>query len=250
VSGTLLAAGGTVEVFALPVFRRFVRIAALASGLFLGTPTLAAAAPAAASANYTVKSGDTLSGIASRFGVSLKSLLQANAMTAKAVIRPGQVLKVPTDAAAALSPTGNLPTDINTAEKRALIPLFRASAKEAGVSVDLLMALAYTESRWTQGARSTDRAVGVGQLLPSTSRYISGSIMHEPGLDPRNLQDNLRMTSHYLRYLITAFPGNGEQALAAYFEGETSVRQSGPSRSGLQYARKILTRRVMFLNPA
>ncbi len=247
---TLLAAGGSVEVFALPLFRRLIRVAALASGLFLGTPTLAAAAPAAASANYTVKSGDTLSGIASRFGVSLRSLLQANTITAKSVIRPGQVLKVPTDVVAPSSPTGVLPSDINTAEKRALIPLFRASAKEAGVSVDLLMALAYTESRWTQGARSADRAVGVGQLLPRTSRYISGSIMDEPGLDPRNLRDNLRMTAHYLRYLIVAFPGNGEQALAAYFEGESSVRRSGPSRSGRQYARKILTRRVMFLNAA
>jgi LysM repeat protein len=234
----------------LPVFRRFVRIAALASGLLLGTPTLAAAAPAAATSNYTVKSGDTLMGIASRFGVSLKSLLQANALTAKTVIRPGQVLKVPTDVAVPLAATGELPADINTAEKRALIPLFRASAKEAGVSIDLLMSLAYSESRWSQGARSVDRAVGVGQLVPRTSRYISTSIMHEPGLDPRNLQDNLRMTAHYLRYLITAFPGNGEQALAAYFEGEMLVSRSGASRSGLQYARKILTRRVMFLNAA
>jgi N-acetylmuramoyl-L-alanine amidase len=234
----------------LPVFRRFVRIAALVSGLFLITPTVAAAAPAATSSSYAVKSGDTLSGIASRFGVSLTRLLQANAMTAKTVIRPGQVLKVPTDVAAPLSATGQLPSDINTAEKRALIPLFRASAKEAGVSVDLLMSLAYTESRWTQGARSADRAVGVGQLLPSTSRYISGSIMRESGLDPHILRDNLRMTAHYLRYLIVTFPGNGERALAAYFEGETFVRRSGPSRSGLQYARKILTRRVMFLNAA
>jgi LysM repeat protein len=250
VGDTLLAAGGTVEVFALPVFCRSVRIAALASGLFLATPTLAVASPAAALSNYTVKAGDTLSGVASRFGVSLNSLLNANGMTTKTVIRPGQVLKVPTDVAAPLSPTGELPADINTAEKRALVPLFQAAANEAGVSADLLMALAYTESRWSQGARSADRAVGVGQLLPRTARYISGSIMREPGLNPSKLQDNLRMTAHYLRYLIRAFPGNGEHALAAYFEGESLVRRYGASRSGLQYARKILTRRVMFSNVA
>jgi N-acetylmuramoyl-L-alanine amidase len=250
VAGTLLAAGGTVEVFVLPVFRRFVRVAALTGGLILGAPTMVSAAPVTAGSTYTVKSGDTLSGIAARVGVALKSLLDANSFTLKTVIHPGQVLKVPLDVAAPLSPTGELPSDINTVEKRALIPLFRASAKEAGVSVDLLMALAYTESRWSQGARSADRAVGVGQLLPRTARYISDSIMHEPGLDARNLQDNVRMTAHYLRYLISAFPGNGERALAAYFEGESLVKRSGPTRSGLQYARKILTRRVMFLKAA
>jgi N-acetylmuramoyl-L-alanine amidase len=234
----------------LPVFCRSVRSAVLASGLLLASPTLVAAAPAAGVSNYTVKAGDTLSGVASRVGVSLQSLLRANALTMKTVIHPGQVLKVPVDVAAPLSPTGELPADINTAEKRALVPLFRAAANEAGVSADLLMALAYTESRWSQGARSPDRAVGVGQLLPRTAKYISGSIMREPGLDPSNLRDNLRMTAHYLRYLIKSFPGNGEHALAAYFEGETLVRRSGASRSGLQYARKILTRRAMFSNAA
>jgi N-acetylmuramoyl-L-alanine amidase len=247
VGDTLLAAGGAVEVFALPVFSRSVRIAALACGLVLGMPALADAAPSASS--YVVKSGDTLSGIAQRRGISLKSLLEANKLTAKTIIRPGQVLKIPVDAAPAV-PSGQLPDDINTAEKRALIPVFRAAANEAGVSADLLMALAYTESRWSQGARSPDRAVGVGQLLPRTARFISGDIMNDSTLDPSKLRDNVRMTAHYLRYLITSFPGNGEMALAAYFEGESQVRRSGASRSGLQYARKILTRRVMFLKAA
>ena len=147
-------------------------------------------------------------------------------------------------------PTGTLPADINTAEKRALIPLFRAAATEAGVPADLLMALVYTESSWSQGARSPDRAVGLGQLLPLTSTFISTSLMHQPGLNPRVLEDNLRMTAHYLRYLVKSFPGNGERALAAYFEGETLVRRAGPSRSGLRYARRILTRRVLFSKAA
>jgi N-acetylmuramoyl-L-alanine amidase len=247
VGDTLPVAGGTVEVFALPVFPRFVRIAAVACGLLLGTPTLAHAAPNPST--YVVKSGDTLSGIAQRQGISLKGLLEANKLTTKAVIRPGQVLKIPGDGAGPVVP-GQLPADINTAPKRALIPVFRAAAKEAGVPTDLLMALAYIESGWSQGARSQDRAVGVGQLLPGTARFISSQIMKEPGLDPSILRDNVRMTAHYLRYLITAFPGNGENALAAYFEGESVVRRSGSSRYGQQYARKILTRRVMFSKAA
>jgi N-acetylmuramoyl-L-alanine amidase len=248
VSDTLLAAGGTVEVFALLVFPRFIGITALTCGLLFGMPTLAYAAPNGS--RYVVKSGDTLSGIAERQGISLKSLLGANTLSERSLIRPGQVLKIPSAPPAPSVPVGLLPADINTADKRALIPVFRAAAKEAGVSADLLMALAYTESRWNQGARSQDRAVGVGQILPGTARYISGSIMKEPGLDSGKVRDNVRMTAHYLRYLITSFPGNGEKALAAYFEGETLVRRSGASRYGLQYARKILIRRVMFSKAA
>ncbi|MFC7446314.1 lytic transglycosylase [Rhodococcus daqingensis] len=43
---------------------------------------------------YTVASGDTLSGIAARFGIPLGALLQANGLTVGSVIHPGQVLDV------------------------------------------------------------------------------------------------------------------------------------------------------------
>jgi len=45
--------------------------------------------------NYTVKSGDSLSKIARLNGVSLQSLMSVNGMTSASIIRPGQVLILP-----------------------------------------------------------------------------------------------------------------------------------------------------------
>lgn len=44
---------------------------------------------------YTVQPGDSLSGIADRFGVNLDSLISANQVTNPAVIQPGSVLTIP-----------------------------------------------------------------------------------------------------------------------------------------------------------
>ena len=44
---------------------------------------------------YTVRSGDTLSGIAAMHGVSLRSLMLANGLTGSSLLRRGQVLKIP-----------------------------------------------------------------------------------------------------------------------------------------------------------
>ena len=44
---------------------------------------------------YTVRSGDTLSAIAARFGTTTRALVQLNGITNAHLIRPGQVLKLP-----------------------------------------------------------------------------------------------------------------------------------------------------------
>ncbi len=222
--------------------------AAVVVGLLAGpTSTGASAAVSALSrTQYVVRRGDTLSGIADRMRVSLQRLQQANGLRNAAIIRPGQILVVPSNSVATAAVRGILPRDLQTAEKRLLLPLFRQTARDAGIATDLLMSLAYTESSWSQAARSADRAVGLGQLLPTTSRWVASSLMGEPTLDARNSGDNLRMTAAYLRYLIQKFPGNGEYALAAYFEGESLVRRAGPSNAGRRYASKILNGRTMF----
>ena len=47
-----------------------------------------------AARRYTVRSGDTLSGIAATFGTTVKAIKAANGLTSN-VIRPGQVLAIP-----------------------------------------------------------------------------------------------------------------------------------------------------------
>jgi LysM repeat protein len=65
-------------------------------------------AGAPAGSGHTVTTGETLSGIAAHYGVSLTSLLAANHLTATSLIVPGQRLALP--AAAASAPTSSAPT--------------------------------------------------------------------------------------------------------------------------------------------
>jgi LysM repeat protein len=59
------------------------------------------------SGTYTVKAGDSLSGIATRHQVKLGALLAANGMTVTSVILPGQTLNLP---AGAVAPSGGNPS--------------------------------------------------------------------------------------------------------------------------------------------
>jgi Peptidase family M23/LysM domain len=69
-------------------------------------------APACPGATYSVVSGDSWSKIASRSGVSMTSLMNANKATTATVIHPGQTLCLPASAAA--TPTTPAPTTPTT----------------------------------------------------------------------------------------------------------------------------------------
>jgi LysM repeat protein len=54
---------------------------------------------------YTVKRGDTITGIARDFDVSVSQLRRWNRLSAKSVVRPGRVLVIRAPETAALAPT-------------------------------------------------------------------------------------------------------------------------------------------------
>jgi LysM repeat protein len=66
----------------------------LSSGTVAAAPAPVAAAPVA-SGKYTIVKGDTVSRIASRFGVSVQSVLTANGLSLSSIIYPGQSLAIP-----------------------------------------------------------------------------------------------------------------------------------------------------------
>lgn len=55
----------------------------------------AVSTPAATGGQYAIRSGDTLSAVAARFGVSTQSILDANGLGWSSIIYPGQVIVIP-----------------------------------------------------------------------------------------------------------------------------------------------------------
>ncbi len=139
-----------------------------------------------------------------------------------------------------------LPDEVRGAAQVALIPVFRAAAAEFGVPADLLMSLAYQESRWRADVVSRAGAIGVGQLLPTTATWVATDLIRQPRLDPRVPNDNIRMSARFLRFLIDLMQGDLVRALAGYFEGPYGVLRVGVSAGGRRYADQVLARRPSF----
>ncbi len=66
-------------------------------------PTLGTGSTGTATIRYAVQSSDTLSAIASRYGVTVNAIVAINPITVSSVLTPGQVLLIPTT----LSGTGS-----------------------------------------------------------------------------------------------------------------------------------------------
>ena len=210
----------------------------------LAAPAAPAPAPARATVRYTVKAGDSFWAIAGRFGITALALARANGLGLTSVVHPGRVLIVPLQLPAGLP--ARLPAALLAQPDRLMLfPLFVAAAKEAKVPADLLMATAYIESGWKQGAVSATGAIGVGQLRPETAAWVAAVLLHRSGLDPTRPADNLRLSARFLRYLLDTMPDTAT-ALAAYYQGPGSVSREGVGATARAYAAKILAARPAF----
>lgn len=142
-------------------------------------------------------------------------------------------------------------------------PLAAPAAAEAGVPLDLLLALVATESSGRSGATSRADACGLTQILPATAREVAASLgSPAPGAaecyDPRT---NLRLGAAYLAWQIRHFAGDEALGLAAYHRGRRDPdrwRAEDPDRPGIEvvrekappvtraYVDRVLERRVWF----
>jgi murein DD-endopeptidase MepM/ murein hydrolase activator NlpD len=135
----------------------------------------ASAEPAKASApgTYTVQSGDTLSAISRKTGVSTAALKQANGMS-DGLIRIGQTLTIPSGAAAAAT--------VASAKPAAIDPVKTASTPPAAKSTPTETLASYTppkKEKIIQAAAEDDAvapdSTGIGKMRwPVRGRVISG----------------------------------------------------------------------------
>ena len=78
-------------------------------------PAPAAPAAPAATTTYTVARGDTISGIAGRFGVTTRAVLAANGLSGSSLIFPGQKIRIPGMTTAALNTPAAAPAPVAAA---------------------------------------------------------------------------------------------------------------------------------------
>ncbi|MDZ7680107.1 MAG: transglycosylase SLT domain-containing protein, partial [Acidimicrobiales bacterium] len=189
---------------------------------------------------YQVRTGDTMTGIAALHAVDIDRLVDHNGLLRTSLLLPGDRIDIP----AGVATPDRTPIPTQSADPEIRSSIDRWSGVH-GVSPDLLAAVLWTESRWQPAATSSAGAVGVGQLLPSTARWVAQDLIGEP-LDPHVLDDNVRITSRLLAWLIADADGDEAAALAAYYQGITSVTRAGWHGDTETYVAQVFEARWAF----
>ena len=196
--------------------------------------TLAALAGGGTAA-YTLRPGDTLSGIAARLGVSLRALADANGITDPDRVLAGRSLRVPAAAGAPAAP----------ATRADVAAQLEGTARRYGWSAAFVKALAWQESGWNQGVRSPAGAVGVMQVMPGTGRFVSRHLVGR-SLDLAHTADNIEAGVAFLDYLYRLTGRDPELTLAGYYQGLASVRRHGMHDGTRRYVANVLALRERF----
>lgn len=202
---------------------------------------------------YTVRSGDTIGGIALRYKVRRATLLSANHLPSSMIVT-GQRLRVPA-AGTAKRPNNSFAgrtyadsvvasADRNRAilqsrkalSKSAVRKLIISTARRHGVNPNLALAIAWQESGWKQRMVSPANAIGTMQVIPATGRFSSSLVGRD--LDLLRTRDNITAGVVLLDRLTTW--ASTPNAVAGYYQGLGSVRRNGMYRDTKQYVASVL----------
>lgn len=244
------------------------------AGQQLVIPTGSAPAPAAqsapATATHVVAPGDTVSGLAARYGATTAQIVSSNGLGTDALIRIGQTLAVPTGGGrtatptASASPTPSEPlvgstfagrtyaSDVVSAanqnkatllasdvpSKEEVKAIVRETARAHGVDPSLALAVAMQESGFDQRAVSPANAIGAMQVIPSSGGWASDLTGQD--LNLLDTRDNVTAGVAILARLIQTSP-TLDTAIAGYYQGQTSVRNNGMFDDTRRYVANVQT---------
>ncbi|MFH5823024.1 LysM peptidoglycan-binding domain-containing protein [Georgenia sp. AZ-5] len=225
------------------------------------TPAAPAAATPAAS-TYTVRAGDTVSGLAKSWGTTVSAIVQANQLGNAGLIYVGQTLKVPgTAAPTAATPVSNqlVPNTFlgrvypdstvaaanankgqllamgvpSRAEMQAMVA---SVARQMGVDPVLAQAHAYQESGFNHASVSPANAIGTMQVIPSSGEWASDLVGRDLNLlDP---YDNVVAGVAIIRQLVRTSP-DLDTAIASYYQGAGSVKRNGMFSDTKRYVASV-----------
>ncbi|MHB8275183.1 MAG: LysM peptidoglycan-binding domain-containing protein [Dermatophilaceae bacterium] len=257
-----IAASYKVSLATLYSLNKISRTAYIQPGQRISVPAPAATAKAKATASpavttviITVRSGDTLSDIAVRQGVTTASLLKANGLSLRSILQIGQMLKVVTPKKADSSNTfagRTYPDKVvsaaaanraylarhNAPSRTQTKAMIVATARRHGVDPKLALAVSWQESGWNQRQVSVANAIGAMQVIPSSGAWASELIGRR--LNLLNAQDNITAGVIILRSL-TRSASTQTHAIAGYYQGLYSVQNSGMYADTKQYVASVLS---------
>jgi len=201
---------------------------------------------------YTVKPGETLSGIAAASGVSTEALAAMNGVSPDSHVISGTALKLPAGSATSSAPQPE-PTNVPAASPAPTPGTTNSSeisqiASEHGVPGSLASAVAWQESGFNNAAVSSANARGVMQVMPGTWEWVQQNLASSQ-LDPASTQDNVRAGVLYLRQLMQDTGGDQRTAIAAYYQGLGSVQEDGLFPETEQYVDNVMALQGRFGGP-
>jgi LysM repeat protein len=199
---------------------------------------------------HRIARGDTLSGIAARYGLSQRALAAANDLAPTSTIYAGSTLVIPggsgssgsgssssgSGGSGSASPSRPSSGSVSRAEVQQII---RDTARRYGVDASLALAIADQESGFQQGAVSSANAIGVMQVLPTTVDWMESVVGHD--LNPYDVRDNVEAGVALLKVLRSQV--GVEDTIAAYYQGLRAVREDGWYRETEIYVANVLALR-------
>ncbi len=223
-------------------------------------PGASGAAPAAAASSaappalggYTVRPGDTLSGLAASSRVPLAQFAQMNGLDPSRPLLVGTVVKLPTGAPApARAATPAPATRVVPAAGPAAAPGHVTASEIAdvassqGVPGSLAAAIAWQESGFNNAMVSSANARGVMQVMPGTWDWVQSNLSSTK-LDPSSPRDNVHAGVLYLGSLLKQAGGDPATAAAGYYQGPASVARIGMLPETRRYVNNVLALRSRF----